>query len=60
MTHQQTLHSQTCRKLTSALDENLKHSSLFKENYENATSFKKINTTEEVKAKSYRCNDRRP
>lgn len=60
VTHRQTLHSQTCRKLTSVLNQSLKRGSLFKESYENAVSFEKINTAEEVKAKNYRYNDRKP
>ena len=59
VTQQQTLHSQTCRKLASVLNQSLKCGSLFKKSYENTRSFKKkINTAEEVKAKNYRYNDR--
>lgn len=58
VTQQQTLRSQTCRKLTSVLNQRLKHGSLFRESYENTMSFEKINTAEEVKAKNYRYNDR--
>lgn len=58
MTQQQTLRSKACRKLTSVLNQRLKHGSLFRESYENTMSFKKINTAEEVKAKHYRYNDR--
>ncbi|KAJ7395277.1 hypothetical protein BTVI_156261 [Pitangus sulphuratus] len=53
VTQRQTLRSQTCRKVTSVLNQSLKHRPLFKESYENATSFEKmINTAEEVKAKN--------
>lgn len=52
VTQQQTLRSQTCRKVTSVLNQSLKHRSLFQESYENAMSFKKmISAAEEVKAK---------
>lgn len=53
VTQRQTLRSQTCRKVASVLNQSLKHRSLFRESYENATSFKKmISAAEEAKAKN--------